>query len=152
MSGGDRRSDDGRDDVQRQQPNLFDEGLPAAFDGLAEEVIEAITAQVSPDMVRAFVDELGPEPRAADAVRVSLHRYGWFPTHTKPDTQRRFLRVLRDAALLEGYPVCSINEGLLLGDRAMVLKSAERARALGRGAFQRAAALDRIAAHMPQEG
>lgn len=132
-----------------QQPDLFGpEPLPAAFDGLSDEVVEAITARVTPEMVRQMVNELGSEPIHADTLRLRLLSRPWFPSHTRPDTQRRFLRVLRDAAIEQGYPVCSMNEGLLLGTRDMVVKAAERARALGRGALDRAAALERLAMTM----
>jgi hypothetical protein len=132
-----------------EQPDLFTRNIPA-FDGLADEVVDAIEAKVTPEMVHAFVSELSDEPLHADTVRGLLLNRPWFPSHTRPDTQRRFLRVLRDAAIEAGYPVCSMNDGLLLGTRDMVLKAAERARALGRGAFERAAALDRLARVMPE--
>jgi len=120
----------------------------ASLDGLADETIDAITADVTPEHVDAFVRALSETPRFADDVRRHLSQYPWFPVLSRADTQLRFMRRLRDAAIERGYPVCSANDGLYLGSAEDVQRAANRALALARGATKRALALQAIADRM----
>lgn len=117
------------------------------LDDLPPDIVEAITADVTPEMVKAYVGCLSTTPRFADEVRVLLRGQGWrwFPMEARRDSQLRFIRKIRDAALLSGYPVCSMNRGMVLGDAATLRKAAARARALAKGAEARAMALEALA-------
>lgn len=142
---------------------LFDETEDEPFDpkaalrtskrleGLADETVDAICADVTSEMARTFVRCLSASPRHADEVRRDLLWHPWFPSAAKRDTQLRFMRKLRDRAIADGLPVCSMNSGYVLGDWQMVNEAADRAEALARGASQRERMLRRLADTMKKE-
>ena len=114
-------------------------------EGLSDEVLDAIDAKITRPMVRFFVGCLDSEPQSAEIVRMKLFAMPWFPRNARRDTQLRFIRSLRDAAIDAGHPVCSVNTGYLLGDKRALLEAASRARNLAEGATARAQALERLA-------
>jgi len=121
-----------------------------AFEGVPPADLEAITGSVTLDMVDDFVALLAPEAQHVDAVRHGLLGCPWFPSHNKRDTQLRRIRILRDAAVAFGYPVCTTNFGYFLGDAEAVIASARRARRYAEGALHRAALMERLASIMVQ--
>jgi len=128
--------------------DLFSRPEPEAFEGLAPETTEAITGKVTPEQVLALVGKLTPIPQHALCVLRRMQGEPWWPVQTKPDTQLRRLRTIRDAAVLAGYPVCSTNAGYSLGDWAEVLKSARRCRRSAEGCYKRALQLEQLAERM----
>jgi hypothetical protein len=121
---------------------------PEAFEGLSDEVVEAISAKVTPEQVLALRQALTDQPQHVAAVLRVLHQEPWWPKLATADTQRRRLRTIRDAANAAGYPVCSTNAGYWLGTAADVDASARRARRFADGANLRAAVLEGLAQSM----
>ncbi len=119
-----------------------------AFEGLSSPALDAILDAVTVEEVDALVRALTAVPQPADAVRVQLCAYPWFPSHATRDTQLRRIRTLRDAAVAYGHPVCSTNAGYSLGDVDEVHASALRARRFADGAIVRAQLLERLAERM----
>jgi alkanesulfonate monooxygenase SsuD/methylene tetrahydromethanopterin reductase-like flavin-dependent oxidoreductase (luciferase family) len=119
-----------------------------AFEHLAAETIDAIVDLVTPEEITGFVAVLSATPQAVEQVRRALLHYPWFCTTTTPDTQRRRMRTLRDAAVAAGHPVCSTNAGYFLGTHDEIRRSAERARRFADGALRRAQMLDALAARL----
>lgn len=123
-----------------------------AFEGLAAETLDAILDTVTPEEVAGLVAVLHPTPQPVERVRAALLQQPWFPATARPDTQRRRMRILRDAAVATGHPVCSTNAGYFLGTGADVRRSAERARRFAEGAVRRADRLDALAARLTLAG
>lgn len=134
------------------QRNLFggieDESAPEAFEGLAPEVVEALSATVTPEQILALRQALTSEDQHVAVIVRKLHQEPWWPQLATADTQRRRLRIIRDAANAAGYPVCSTNGGYRLGTADDVDKAARRARRFAEGANLRADRLERLARSM----
>ena len=116
-----------------------------AFDGLSNDTLRAILESTTPEEISGFVAALHSTPQPVEVVRAALRDLPWFPGHTEPDTQRRRMRILRDAAVASGHPVCSTNAGYFLGSWTDVRRSAERARRFAEGAYRRARLLEALA-------
>lgn len=120
----------------------------SAFEGLDRPTLDAIRGAVPRDMVIALIGYLSDIPRHADDVRRALAGHPWFPAHAKRDTQLRRIRIIRDAAIAWGFPVCSTNAGYALGSWEQVIATAIRARRFAAGAYSRATVLETLAARL----
>jgi hypothetical protein len=132
------------------QPRLPFE--PEAFEDLPQEVIDSIRGKVTFAEVLDYVSQLSDAPLHAEPFRLKLTQFSWWRPRTKVGTQLRRMRTIRDAAISYGWPVCTINAGYLLGDWAMVLKTARRATRMAEGAHKRAAGLTQLAERMVTRG
>jgi hypothetical protein len=130
--------------------DLFSRPEPEAFEGLSEETVEAIKNPVTPEQVLALVSKLTADPLHVNGLVRRMQQEPWWRGQTTYDTQRRRIRVIRDAAVLSGYPVCSTNAGYFIGDWAGVLASARRCRRSAEGDLKRAVQLEQLAERMIQ--
>ncbi len=93
-----------------------------------------------------MLELLTTEPIKVDKLRRQLAaKYPeWFPVNTKPDTQRRFMRNIRDQLIEDGIPVCSLNTGICLGTKELVDETIAREGRLAAGCYRRMQALQKV--------
>lgn len=131
--------------------------MAEAFEALSDEILEAlrkdITKTMAQDLYNALLVLHANTFTSAVYVDVLIEylktRVAWLPKNVRRDTQKRFLRRVRDAAVyLYSLPVCTGNNGYWYGDKAALLKTARRARRYAEGALVRATLVEALAARL----
>ena len=121
------------------------------MDGLAQDHVDAIYANVTPEMLHSLLDCLTDDWQKVDKVRRQLGAvYGqsWFPADKSADTQRRLIRKIAEVGLRQDHPIVTDAKGIKLGDRHAVERCAQRENAFARGADRKRDLLLALAAKM----
>lgn len=122
-----------------------------ALRALAQDHLDAIYADVTPEMLRGLLDCLTHDWQYVVQVRKRLaaeHGHSWYPAAKSEETQKRLVRKIMEVGLRQGHPIVTNEKGIKLGDLAAVQKCAARADTHSRGSARMRDLLLAVAAKM----